>query len=109
MQTPLQQVVGLLGLHGLPDPLQFPTDALALFASPKQASAIPARPTPNFFSDCRRVVDWANPLASSSNLSFTLFLSVTGSKDRFLNTFLAIGHQCPGRAGGTTLHDWHAG
>src|SRR5262249_53700968 len=34
-----------------------------------------ASPTPNFFSACRRVVDWAKPLASSSNLSFILFLS----------------------------------
>jgi hypothetical protein len=35
---------------------------------------MPAKPTPNFFSACRRVVDWANPLASSSNLLFMLFL-----------------------------------
>src|SRR6516164_7275900 len=57
-----------VGRHVLP--------AAALFASPKPASAIPARPTPNFFSACRRVVDWANPLASSSNLLFILFLSI---------------------------------
>jgi len=31
--------------------------ASALFASPKQASAMPARPTPNFFSAARRVTD----------------------------------------------------
>jgi hypothetical protein len=49
--------------------------ASALFASPKQASAIPARPTPNLFSACRRVVDWANPLASSSNLLIITVLS----------------------------------
>jgi hypothetical protein len=46
-----------------------------LFVNPKQASAIPASPMPNFFSACRRVVDWANPLASSSNLSLMFFLS----------------------------------
>jgi hypothetical protein len=55
--------------------LPFPP-ASVLFASPKQASAMPARPKPNFFSACRRVADWANPLASSSNLLFTIFLSV---------------------------------
>ena len=49
--------------------------ASALFASPKQASAIPARPTPNRFKACRRVTDWANPLANSSNLLFITFLS----------------------------------
>src|SRR2546421_48070 len=42
--------------------------ASALFAKPKQASAIPARPTLNLFRACRRVTDWANPLASSSIL-----------------------------------------
>jgi hypothetical protein len=41
-----------------------------LFGSPKQASAIPARLMPNLFSAWRRVTDCANPLASSSNLSF---------------------------------------
>jgi len=47
-----------------------------LFASPKQASAMPARPTPNFFSAARRVTDWAIALVSSSNLFFIFFLSV---------------------------------
>src|SRR5712664_3382948 len=42
--------------------------ATALFASPRQASAMPARPTPNFFSAARRVTDWAIFLVSSSNL-----------------------------------------
>src|SRR5206468_11144631 len=37
--------------------------------------AIPATPTLNFFNAPRRVADWANPLASSSNLLFTTFLS----------------------------------
>jgi hypothetical protein len=60
-----------LSLQSLPDGLQA---ALALLTRPKQASAIPARPTPNRFSACRRVADWANPLASSSNLVFILFL-----------------------------------
>ena len=49
--------------------------ASALFANPKQAIAIPASPVPNFFSAPRRVMDWAIPLASSSNLSFITFLS----------------------------------
>src|SRR5262249_54410537 len=49
--------------------------ASALFTSPKQASTIPANPTPNFFSAPRRVTDWANPLASSSNFSFITFIS----------------------------------
>jgi hypothetical protein len=34
-----------------------------------------AEPTPNFFSAARRVADWAILLASSSNLSFIIFLS----------------------------------
>src|SRR3989454_8364066 len=52
-----------------------PLKAIALFASPDAATALPARPTPNFFSAPRRVTDWARPLASSSNLSFIAFLS----------------------------------
>jgi hypothetical protein len=47
--------------------------AVALFASPKQASAMPARPTPNFFSAARRVTDWARLFVSSSNLLFIFF------------------------------------
>ncbi len=43
------------------------------FASPKQASTIPATPRLNCFSACRRVIDWAIPLASSSNLVFICF------------------------------------
>src|SRR5207237_9533807 len=39
------------------------------------ASAIPARPTPNFFSAARRVTDWAMLFVSSSNLLFILLLS----------------------------------
>jgi hypothetical protein len=49
--------------------------ASALFASPKQASAMPARPTLNFFSAARRVTDWAMLFVSSSNLWFMIFLS----------------------------------
>src|SRR5947209_17043013 len=49
--------------------------AAAVNAQPKQASAMPARPTPNFFSAARRVTDWARLLVTSSNLSFLLFLS----------------------------------
>src|SRR6266568_2173919 len=49
--------------------------ACALFASPKQASAMPARPTPNFFSAARRVTDWARLLVSSSNFLFMFILS----------------------------------
>src|SRR5439155_21875954 len=51
-----------------------PRAASALFVSPSAVSAIPARPTPNFFNAPRRVTDWARPLASSSNLSFIIFL-----------------------------------
>jgi hypothetical protein len=63
-------------LHTEPDGKHGFEAAVALFDRPKQASAMPARPTPNFFSACRRVADWANPLASSSNLLFILFLSL---------------------------------
>src|SRR5947208_38983 len=52
-----------------------PLSACPFFANPKVASAIPARPTPNFLSAPRRVTDRARPLASSSNLSFIAFLS----------------------------------
>jgi hypothetical protein len=47
--------------------------ASVLFTSPKQATAIAAKLTPNLFSACRRVTDWANPLASSSNLLLITF------------------------------------
>jgi hypothetical protein len=50
--------------------------ASALLASPKQASAMPAMPTLNFFSAARRVTDWAMLLVSSSNLLFILFLGL---------------------------------
>jgi hypothetical protein len=50
--------------------------ASALFASPKHASTIPAKPTPSFFSAPRRVTDWAIALVSSSNLLFIFFLSL---------------------------------
>src|SRR2546422_1058209 len=50
--------------------------AFALFASPKQASAMPARPRPNFLNAARRVTDWAMLLVSSSNLLFILFFRV---------------------------------
>src|SRR5258706_14939073 len=49
------------------------------FTRPKQASAMVARPTPNFFSAARRVTDWAMLFVSSSNLwfiSFRFFLVV---------------------------------
>jgi hypothetical protein len=39
------------------------------------ANAMPMIPAPNFLSAPRRVTDRANPLASSSNFSFILFLS----------------------------------
>jgi hypothetical protein len=42
---------------------------------PREAATAAARPKLNFLSACRRVVAWANPLASSSNLLFILFLS----------------------------------
>src|SRR5207302_85000 len=48
--------------------------AFALVASPKQASAMPASPTPNFFSAARRVTDWAKLFVSSSNLLFIFSL-----------------------------------
>jgi len=46
-----------------------------MLAKPRQASAMPARPTPNFFSAARRVTDWAMLFVISSNLSFITFLS----------------------------------
>ena len=58
---------------GAHQPGLFP--ACALFASPKQASAMPARPAPNFFSAARRVTDWARHLVSSLNWLFIFFLS----------------------------------
>src|SRR5438552_13311585 len=58
---------------GAHQPGLFP--ACALFANPKQASAMPARPTPNCFSAARRVTDWAKLLVSSSNWLFIFFLS----------------------------------
>jgi hypothetical protein len=77
--TPMQTSFWLQSLF-VEQGLRFPPErtpiAFALSASPKQASAIPASPTPNRFSACRRVADWANPLASSSNFSFILFLLV---------------------------------
>ena len=68
---PLQH--SLLCWQKLPPDLQPP--ASALFASPKQASAMPARPRLNFFSAARRVADWARLLVSSSNWLFIAFLS----------------------------------
>src|SRR5215471_12067941 len=62
-------------LHHFGGPQFFALSAFALFASPKHASAIPARPTPNFLNACRRVTDWAICLVSSSNLLFMFFLS----------------------------------
>ena len=50
--------------------------ALPLFASPKQANAMVARPTLNFLSAARRVTAWAMLLVSSSNWWFMFFLSV---------------------------------
>ena len=50
----------------------FIAHATGLLASPKQASAMPARPTPNFFNAARRVTDWAIPLVSSSNWLFII-------------------------------------
>jgi hypothetical protein len=68
LHDPLQH--WLLPWHELAVGRQVLVPALALLVSPKQASAIPAIPTPNFFSAWRRVADWANPLVSSSNLLF---------------------------------------
>src|SRR6266536_2176665 len=55
--------------------------ASALLASPKQASAMPARPTPNFLSAARRVTDWAMPLVRSSNGLFIILLSFVSPTD----------------------------
>jgi hypothetical protein len=55
-------------VHGEPTGTHGCGCASALFASPKQASTIPASPTLNFLNASRRVTDWANPLANSSNL-----------------------------------------
>src|SRR5262249_2324435 len=62
----------LLSLQTLPFPKQV-VWASALFASPKQASAKPASPTPNFFNAARRLTDWARLLVSSSNWLFITF------------------------------------
>jgi hypothetical protein len=47
------------------------TFAASTLATPKAARAIPAKPRLNRFNACRRVTDWANSLASSSNLLLT--------------------------------------
>jgi len=75
MQCPNEQKGWLLGQSAA---LVHLAAASARFASPKQASAMPARPTPNFFSAARRVTDWARLLASSSNLLF-IFPFVVGN------------------------------
>jgi hypothetical protein len=69
---PLQQ--SPLAAHGCPYFAHPP--ASALFASPKQANAMPASPTPNFFNAARRVTDCARLFVSSSNLLFILYLSL---------------------------------
>src|SRR5262245_21094272 len=45
---------------------------------------MPARPTPNLFSNARRVTDWARFLVSSSNCWFIVFLS--GARVSLLTT-----------------------
>src|ERR1051326_1979148 len=79
LQMPLQHWLSWVQFS--PKPLQ-PLAASALFASPKQASAMPASPSPNFFKAPRRVTDWARLFVSSSNLLFMFFLSFCSS-DRF--------------------------
>jgi hypothetical protein len=69
--------VGFWRRHVLTHFSQWFTPAFALFASPTHASAMPAKPTPNFFNAARRVTDWAKLFVSSSNLLFTFFLSVS--------------------------------
>jgi hypothetical protein len=72
-QVPLQQSLSLW--QGSPDhPHCAVGPAVDFFASPKQASAMPARPIPNFFSAARRVADWAMFFVNSSNWWFILFL-----------------------------------
>jgi hypothetical protein len=56
-QTPLLQYSLPLQSASLRHPHPPFGPASALFASPKQASAMPASPTPNFFSADRRVTD----------------------------------------------------
>src|SRR5439155_12817758 len=63
----------LLSWHLAPPGLH--RSASDVFASPKHASAMPASPTPNFFSAARRVTDWARLLVSSSNCLFISLLS----------------------------------
>ena len=72
-QMPLQHALPFL--QKVPLGLQPCPAACALFASPKQANAMPARPTPNFLSAAQRVTDCAMLFVSSSNLLFILFLS----------------------------------
>src|SRR5207249_5726465 len=57
-------------LHWLPLGRQPVMSAAALCVSPKQASAMPASPSPNCFSAARRVTDCVIALVSSSNLLF---------------------------------------
>src|SRR5262249_47981357 len=52
--------------------LNFP--ACALYASPKQARAMPARPRPNFLKAWRRETACARLLVSSSNWYFIVFV-----------------------------------
>jgi hypothetical protein len=64
--------------------------ASALFASPKQANAMPASPTPNFFNAARRVTDWAMLLVNSSNLLFMVSLSRRGCQDTQVQTLTLV-------------------
>jgi hypothetical protein len=65
-----------LVLQGLPLVLHPPVSAWAPFASPKQASAIPAKPAPNRFSACRRVTDWGQSLGQLIEFVIHTFLLV---------------------------------
>jgi hypothetical protein len=95
-QRPLQHILlpEGVGEHRLLLGRQVPPAASALFASPKQASAMPARPTPNFFSAPRRVTDWAMVLVSSSNWLFITFLSCVVLLFRS-ETLILFTYSCP--------------
>jgi len=71
-QDPLQQTWPEPQSAFVVQGIVFTLSARAMFATPRQAKAMPARPRPNFFNAPRRVTDWARLLVSSSNLLFIL-------------------------------------
>jgi len=60
--------------------------ASALFASPSEASTMPARPMPDFFIALRRVTDWAWFLGQFIKFVFVIFLLFLGIAACFSRT-----------------------